>query len=68
MQFDSFSDFVAMGGYGFYVWLSFGCTLLTLGAVVVDSILKRQALTRSITQIKAKQDRMLAAREVKERL
>ncbi|WP_026958068.1 heme exporter protein CcmD [Aliagarivorans taiwanensis] len=68
MQFDSFADFVAMGGYGFYVWLSFGCTLLTLGAVVVDSILKRQALTRSISQIKAKQDRMLAAREVKERL
>ncbi|WP_026972651.1 heme exporter protein CcmD [Aliagarivorans marinus] len=68
MQFDSFSDFVAMGGYGFYVWLSFGCTLLTLGAVVVDSIFKRQALTRSITQLKAKQDRMLAAREVKERL
>jgi len=32
MQFDSFSDFIAMGGYGFYVWLSFGtCALILLG-------------------------------------
>ncbi|NMM40215.1 heme exporter protein CcmD [Pseudoalteromonas arctica] len=35
MQFDSFSDFIAMGGYGFYVWLSFGsCTLILLGILV----------------------------------
>ena len=32
MQFDSFADFIAMGGYGFYVWLSFGsCALILLG-------------------------------------
>jgi heme exporter protein D len=29
MQWNSFSDFLAMGGYGLYVWSSFGlCALL----------------------------------------
>ena len=40
MQFDSFSDFIAMGGYGFYVWLSFGtCALILLG--ILFSSLRR---------------------------
>jgi heme exporter protein D len=26
----SFSDFIAMGGYGFYVWGSFGATVLIM--------------------------------------
>jgi len=30
MHFASFSDFLAMGGYAFYVWLSFGLTLVCL--------------------------------------
>ena len=28
MQFDSLHDFLAMGGYALYVWLSFGVSLL----------------------------------------
>jgi heme exporter protein D len=28
----SFADFLAMGGYGLYVWGSFGVTALALGA------------------------------------
>ena len=27
---NSFSDFIAMGGYGFYVWGSFGLTALIM--------------------------------------
>ena len=27
---NSFSDFIAMGGYGFYVWGSFGVTALIM--------------------------------------
>lgn len=27
---NSFSDFLAMGGYGFYVWGSFGATALIM--------------------------------------
>ncbi len=27
---NSFADFIAMGGYGFYVWTSFGVTALIM--------------------------------------
>ncbi len=30
MQWNSFSDFLAMGGYAFYVWGSFGVTAVAL--------------------------------------
>ena len=30
IHWNSFSDFLAMGGYGFYVWGSFGATILIM--------------------------------------
>ena len=30
IHWNSFSDFIAMGGYGFYVWGSFGATALIM--------------------------------------
>ena len=30
MYFDSFADFIAMGGHGIYVWMSYGVTILVL--------------------------------------
>jgi heme exporter protein D len=39
-NFASFSDFIAMGGYGFFVWLSFGGSLLALLVLAIYS--KRQ--------------------------
>jgi heme exporter protein D len=37
IHWNSFSEFVAMGGYGFYVWGSFGATVLimTIEPIVV---------------------------------
>ncbi|WP_046003890.1 heme exporter protein CcmD [Pseudoalteromonas rubra] len=56
MQFESLSDFFHMGGYAFYVWLSFGsCAFILLGLVwaslndakrikrEVDAQMKREA-------------------------
>jgi heme exporter protein D len=37
MQFDSFSAFIDMGGYSFYVWLSYGVSLLLLTVLYVTS-------------------------------
>ena len=37
MQFDSLHDFLAMGGYALYVWLSFGVSLLALVWVVLPA-------------------------------
>lgn len=39
-NFASFSDFLAMGGYGFFVWLSFGGSLAAL--LGLDWYSKRQ--------------------------
>lgn len=36
-QFESISDFFAMGGYGFFVWLSYGITFLVCGILIWQS-------------------------------
>ena len=35
MQFDSFANFVAMGGYGFYIWAVYGLSVVVLIANIV---------------------------------
>lgn len=55
MQFDSFSAFLAMGGYGFYVWLAVGFSVISLGGLTIATILKRRAI---ITEIKNKYNRI----------
>lgn len=36
-QFDSISEFLAMGGYGFYVWLSYGITFAAMFFLIWQS-------------------------------
>ncbi len=43
MHWNSLSDFLAMGGYGFYVWASFGLTFLAM-AIEVWLLNKRRKL------------------------
>ena len=54
MFWNSFSDFIAMGGYAGYVWGSFGVTALIL---IVEPILalrrQRQTITRLKRQLRA---------------
>ena len=38
MQFDSFSDFLTMGGHGVYVWTVYGIALLVLLALVITPL------------------------------
>ncbi len=48
MQWNSVSDFFAMGGYAFYVWGSFGATALVMA---VESLLirsRRQHMRQSL--------------------
>lgn len=40
MQWNSFNDFMHMGGYGFYVWGSFGAC--ALGMLMEPWLLKRR--------------------------
>ena len=41
MQWNSVAEFFAMGGYGFYVWGSFGVTALVIADMLFSFFLKR---------------------------
>lgn len=63
MQFDSFSDFIAMGGYGFYVWLSFGtCALILLG-ILVNSLRGTKRIMASVEQQIIREARIKKAKQ-----
>ena len=47
MKWGSLSEFLAMGGYGFYVWLSFGMTALCMVWEVV-MVRRRQTMALQI--------------------
>jgi len=42
---NSVSDFIAMGGYGLYVWGSFGMALAVIVAEVLQLAARRKALS-----------------------
>lgn len=58
MQFDSFSDFIAMGGYGFYVWLSFGTCVLILLGILFSSLRDKKQILASVEQQIARETRI----------
>lgn len=46
MNFESFSDFIAMGGHGFYVWLSYAIALVIVVINIVSPVMqKKKVLT-----------------------
>ena len=51
---NSFADFLAMGGYGFYVWGSFGATALILAIEpVVVARQRKTTVARVRRQLRA---------------
>ena len=46
MTWNSVEDFIAMGGYGLYVWGSFGMALVAIVAELVQLAARRRALSR----------------------
>ncbi|MDX1538579.1 heme exporter protein CcmD [Arsukibacterium sp.] len=63
MHFQSFSDFLAMGGYGFFVWLSFGITYLLLLGLIVISVYQQKQFKQ---QLKATIARELRVKQYQE--
>jgi heme exporter protein D len=47
MNWSGWSDFLAMGGYAFYVWGAFGVTAAAMLAELGLLALRRRALTRN---------------------
>jgi heme exporter protein D len=63
MQFESFSDFIAMGGYGFFVWLSFGSCAAILAGILISSLNDSKKLKREISAQMAREARIKKAKE-----
>ncbi len=55
MNFDSFAEFIAMGGHGFYVWFSYGASLLVVIANVVVVLRSRLRYIRELTDMARRQ-------------
>lgn len=49
MAFDSFSDFFAMGGYGFYVWLAYGLSFLSLAILIINTLYKKHKVLKTVS-------------------
>ena len=62
MQFTSFNDFISMGGYGFFVWLSFGVTVLLLGLLLIDSKTGHKRIINHIAQQKRREEKLRQSR------
>ncbi len=66
MQFESVADFFNMGGYAFYVWLSFGVTVFVMSMIAVQSYSKQRALLKSVIVEQERQARIRKARQQQE--
>ncbi len=66
MQFSSFSEFIDMGGYGFFVWLSFGAAAVILILLVMSSKAGHQKVLNQIAQKKAREDKLRESRANRE--
>ncbi|MBK7647189.1 MAG: heme exporter protein CcmD [Betaproteobacteria bacterium] len=54
IHWNSFADFIAMGGYGFYVWGSFGATVLIMAIEPIVVIRNRKStIARLKRQLRA---------------
>lgn len=65
MQFNSLSDFINMGGYGFYVWLSFGAAALILAILLISSKAGHRQIIKQIAKRKQREDKLRQDRELR---
>jgi len=61
MAFSSWSDFIAMGGYSFYVWLAYGVSLLSVVLLVISTVTKRKKIFKHVEQRLLREQRIKAA-------
>ena len=61
--FENWSDFFAMGGYGFYVWLAVALTFIPLLLLGVHTRLQRRTILNSVTRQQAREKRIQAAQQ-----
>lgn len=63
MQFESFTAFLAMGKYGFYVWLSFGVSAALILALIVISLNQHKQVLKNIAIRQQREDKLRQLRQ-----
>ena len=58
MFFQSWSDFINMGGYGFYVWLSYGISLVTMIILAIQSVKGRKTVIKEVLREQQREARL----------
>ncbi|WP_371374313.1 heme exporter protein CcmD [Thalassotalea aquiviva] len=58
MQFETFTDFINMGGYGFYVWLSYGVSATLLILLILNGKSKHQAIIDKIAKQQTRENKL----------
>ena len=58
MFFQSWSDFINMGGYGFYVWLSYGISLVAMIILAIQSVKVRKAVLKEVLREQQREARL----------
>ena len=58
MFFESWSELLNMVGYGFYVWLSYGLSLLAIVVLIVQSLAGKSAVLKSIKREQQREARL----------
>lgn len=48
IQFESFADFIHMGGHGFYVWSAYAVTFVVFTALLLQPVFKRRKVLKAI--------------------
>ena len=63
MFFESWSEFINMGGYGFYVWLSYAISFVALLILGVQSVWARKQVLREVWQQQQRETRLQQAKQ-----
>jgi heme exporter protein D len=50
MSFNTFSEFMQMGGHGFYVWTAYGITLVVLSYNIINPMVMNRRFVKSQKQ------------------
>ncbi|WP_435927317.1 heme exporter protein CcmD [Dryocola sp. BD613] len=61
--FTSWAEFLAMGGYAFYVWLAVAFTVIPLLALVVHTALQRRKILNGVERQQARERRIRAQQQ-----
>ncbi|WP_163938588.1 heme exporter protein CcmD [Paraferrimonas sp. SM1919] len=65
MAFESFSDFIAMGGYAAYVWSAFGISAALIIVLIGHSVTQKKRTLVAIAKKQQQQQKLKAFREKK---